>query len=123
MSDWDYYRALGVGRDATAAQIRAAFAREAKRSHPDLTQPGTAIPNRMPALQQAFRTLSRPEARAAYDVGLIENERRVSAARARAQRRLRRYDRGRTVRSGRRPWRPLILLACVAAAALRLSLG
>ena len=119
----DFYQMLGVPRDVTSAQLRAAYAREAKRNHPDLA-PGRALPNRLSALQQAFRTLNHPEMRAAYDVDLVQREQMLVAARLRVERRLRKYDRRRAARRvGKAAWRPLVLLACVAAAALHFSIG
>jgi curved DNA-binding protein CbpA len=61
-----YYAYLGVAPWATADQIRAAFHRCAKQCHPDLN-PGPQAKARFQAINEAYRTLSNPSQRAAYD--------------------------------------------------------
>lgn len=61
------YVVLGVGRDASTRQIRAAYVARARRAHPDLVgQHGTEV---MRALNEAWALLKDPSRRSAYDAG------------------------------------------------------
>lgn len=60
----DYYTLLGVGTDATDAEVRKAFMRLAKQHHPDAG--GTL--EHMLQLNTAYTTLKEPQARRAYDL-------------------------------------------------------
>jgi len=62
----DYYRLLGVARDAGADEIKRAFRRQARKLHPDVN-PAPDAQARMQALNEAHAVLSDPERRAAYD--------------------------------------------------------
>ena len=62
----DYYKTLGVSRDATAEEIKKAYRRQARRFHPDVSQEPDAE-NRFKAVKEAFEVLSDPEKRATYD--------------------------------------------------------
>ncbi|MDV2482370.1 J domain-containing protein [Methanoculleus sp. Wushi-C6] len=64
-----YYEVLGVAPDATPEEIRAAYRRLAKLYHPDVNSDPDAG-ERFIAIQQAYETLSDPEARARYDLSL-----------------------------------------------------
>ncbi|RIQ33645.1 J domain-containing protein [Jiangella rhizosphaerae] len=63
MADVDYYEILDVRPTATAAEIKAAYHRAVRAAHPDAG--GTAGMFRL--VNDAYRTLSDPRARAAYD--------------------------------------------------------
>lgn len=64
----DYYRVLGVPRDATPEQIKKAFRKLARQHHPDLSKAPDAAA-RMKAVNEAYSVLSDPEQRASYDAG------------------------------------------------------
>lgn len=72
-----YYAALGLGREASAAQIKAAWRELAQRWHPDRA-PEPEAAERFRRIQEAYEVLRDPLRRMAYD-----NEARGSAARAR----------------------------------------
>jgi curved DNA-binding protein len=62
----DYYAALGVGRDASADEIKKAYRRLAQKYHPDVSkEPGAEA--RFKEIGEAWQTLKDPEKRAAYD--------------------------------------------------------
>ena len=62
----DYYQILGVPRDATAADVKAAYRKLARRYHPDVSKEPDAAA-RMAEVNEANTVLSDPEKRAAYD--------------------------------------------------------
>jgi curved DNA-binding protein CbpA len=71
------YRILGVGEDASAAEIKQAFREKAKRHHPDIAGEGGR--ERMQKLLAAYEILSNRERRGEYDRA---NRRRQWAQRA-----------------------------------------
>jgi curved DNA-binding protein len=62
----DYYSVLGVPRDATAADIKKAFRKLARKYHPDISKEADAE-QRMKEINEANAVLSDPDKRAAYD--------------------------------------------------------
>jgi curved DNA-binding protein len=62
----DYYRTLGVARDAPAEEIKKAFRKLARKYHPDVSKEADAE-LRMKEVNEAYAVLSDPEKRAAYD--------------------------------------------------------
>jgi curved DNA-binding protein len=62
----NYYRILGVTRDATAEDLKKAFRRLARKYHPDVSKEPDADA-RMKEVNEAFAVLSDPEKRLAYD--------------------------------------------------------
>jgi DnaJ-class molecular chaperone len=65
----DYYRILGVARDASTAAIKRAYRRLAKELHPDRGDRG---PEAFQDLQAAYETLADAERRRRYDETLAQ---------------------------------------------------
>lgn len=63
----DYYALLGVGREASAAEIGRAYRRAARATHPDLHPGDDSAAERFRALAIAHETLRNPERRDSYD--------------------------------------------------------
>jgi curved DNA-binding protein CbpA len=70
MEDW--YRVLGLPRDASEEQIKAAYRALARKLHPDINIGDAASQQRLQEVNQAYETLGNPEARAAYDRSLAQ---------------------------------------------------
>ncbi len=68
----DPYTTLGVARDATAAQIRSAYRKLAKKHHPDVNPGDKAAEARFKVISGANDLLSDPEKRARFDRGEID---------------------------------------------------
>ena len=62
----DYYKIMGVARDATEAQIKTAYRKLARKFHPDVSKEKDAEA-RFKDLGEAYEVLKNPEKRAAYD--------------------------------------------------------
>ena len=63
----DYYRTLGVPRSATQAEIKKAFRKLARESHPDKHPGDSAAERRFKEINEANAVLSDPGKRAKYD--------------------------------------------------------
>lgn len=62
----DYYKTMGVARDATPDAIKRAYRKLARKYHPDVSkEPGAE--EKFKAMQEAYEVLKDPEKRAAYD--------------------------------------------------------
>lgn len=62
----DYYKVMGVARDASQDEIKRAYRKLARKYHPDVSkEPGAE--ERFKELQEAHEVLKDPEKRAAYD--------------------------------------------------------
>ena len=68
----DPYQTLGLSRDATPDQIRAAYRKLAKKHHPDLNPGNAAAEERFKAVNAANDLLSDPDRRAKFDRGEID---------------------------------------------------
>ena len=66
------YATLGVAADATEKQIRSAYLKLAKTSHPDLNPGDPQAEGRFKAINAAHGLLSDPERRARFDRGEID---------------------------------------------------
>ncbi|WP_270168991.1 J domain-containing protein [Paenibacillus sp. SYP-B4298] len=64
-----YYKVLGVAQTATAAELKAAYRKQAKRLHPDVNGGTAEAEQRFKQLKEAYETLSDPIKRQAYDAG------------------------------------------------------
>ena len=61
----DYYKILGVNKNASQQEIKNAYRHLAKKHHPDAT--GQANDEQFKDIQEAYSTLSDPEKRSDYD--------------------------------------------------------
>jgi curved DNA-binding protein len=62
----DYYKVMGVARDATEAQIKQAYRKLARKYHPDVSKEPDAEA-RFKEVGEAYEVLRSPEKRVAYD--------------------------------------------------------
>ena len=63
----DYYRVLGVGRDASDEEIKRAFRQKAKQYHPDANPNNPAAEARFKEVSQAYEVLGDEDKRSAYN--------------------------------------------------------
>ena len=67
MYEKDYYQALGVSKDATAAEIKKAFRALAKKHHPDSNENDPKAEARFKEVSEAYDVLSDEAKRKEYD--------------------------------------------------------
>lgn len=63
----DYYKTLGVPRDASEQDIKKAYRKLARQYHPDLNPGDEAAANRFKKINEAYEVLSDPDKRQRYD--------------------------------------------------------
>ncbi len=63
----DYYKTLGVEREAGADDIRKAYRKLARKHHPDLNPGDKAAEDRFKKVQEAYDVLSDPKKKTMYD--------------------------------------------------------
>ena len=66
MSD-DPYKVLGVGRDATDAEIKRVYRKLARQYHPDRNPGDKAAEERFKSIQSSYDKIGTDEARRKYD--------------------------------------------------------
>lgn len=67
MSQQDYYKVLGVPRDATSEQIRKSFKKIARENHPDAKKDDPAAAERFKSAAEAYDVLGDEDKRKQYD--------------------------------------------------------
>ncbi|HEX6189382.1 MAG TPA: molecular chaperone DnaJ [Pyrinomonadaceae bacterium] len=67
MAKADYYKTLGVKRDAKPDEIKKAYRRLARKYHPDVNPGDKAAEDSFKQMSEAFDVLSDPKKRAVYD--------------------------------------------------------
>ena len=63
----DYYKVLGVSRDASAEEIRKAYRKLAMKYHPDRNPDDKQAEERFKEINEAYQVLNDPQKRAHYD--------------------------------------------------------
>lgn len=63
----DYYKILGVGRNATEKEVKQAYRRLARKHHPDVNPGNPQAEARFKEINEAHEVLSDPEKRRKYD--------------------------------------------------------
>lgn len=67
MSKRDYYEVLGIGKEATGAEIKKAYRRLAMKFHPDRNPGDEAAEASFKEAKEAYEVLAQDDKRAAYD--------------------------------------------------------
>ncbi|KIC65971.1 molecular chaperone DnaJ [Pseudarthrobacter phenanthrenivorans] len=65
--DKDFYKILGVAKDASDADIKKAYRKLARQHHPDTNAGNTASEKKFKDISEAYSVLSDPEERQQYD--------------------------------------------------------
>ena len=63
----DYYKTLGVDRNASQEEIKKAFRKLARQYHPDMNQGDKSSEEKFKEINEANEVLSDPEKRQKYD--------------------------------------------------------
>lgn len=82
----DYYKILGVDRQASAEEIKRAYRRLAKQYHPDVVKDDKAKLDRMYEIQEAYACLMDEERRKKYDADCMKSSRKDVGAPKKSER-------------------------------------
>lgn len=63
----DYYKILGVSKNAEQKEIKSAYRRLARKYHPDKNQGDSAAGDRLKTINEAYEVLGNPDNRTRYD--------------------------------------------------------
>ena len=63
----DYYEVLGVGRDASADELKKAYRQQARKLHPDVNRDDPQAEEQFKELGEAYEVLNDAQKRATYD--------------------------------------------------------
>ncbi|MFD2256905.1 DnaJ C-terminal domain-containing protein [Luteolibacter algae] len=63
----DYYELLGIGREATQAEVKKAFRRMARKYHPDVAEDKSSAEAKFKEINEAYEVLGDSEKRRKYD--------------------------------------------------------
>lgn len=67
MADDDYYKILGIEKNADASEIKKAYRKLAMKYHPDKTEGDKAMEEKFKKISEAYAVLSDPEKKNQYD--------------------------------------------------------
>jgi curved DNA-binding protein len=67
MSETNYYKILGVGKNASVAEIKKAYRKMAMKYHPDQTKGDKSAEEKFKSISEAYAVLSDKEKRRQYD--------------------------------------------------------
>lgn len=70
----NYYKILKISPNATTAEIKSAYRRLARKKHPDVNKNSEESAREFAQIAKAYKILSDPHERAAYDKKLLELE-------------------------------------------------